>query len=130
MLPAILISFKRKFPTLRIAYLSSRIWAGNATGSLNPEPYAYESAFPIRWLIKRQLKDDPELGLDQAPLLLWGPYLWAEGEKGRRSDDLVWRPQDFVRDGVHPSNSGRQKVAELLLKFCSTNPLAKPWFTE
>jgi len=62
-------------------------------------------------------------------LLLWGPYLWAEGTKGRQIDSLVWERTDFGADGVHPSDSGRQKVAELLLKVFTTDPLAKPWFT-
>ncbi len=125
---AVLQNAKARFPNLRIAYLGSRIWAGNARGNLNPEPYAYESAFPARWLIQRQARGDDALSLDQAPLLLWGPYLWAEGEEGRKIDDLVWTPEDFAGDGVHPSPSGRQKVAELLLDFVTTDPLAKTWF--
>lgn len=125
----VLHNAKAKFPSLRIAYLGSRIWAGNARGSLNPEPYAYESAFAARWLIERQMKEDAALALDKCPLLLWGPYLWAEGEKGRKTDDLVWLPEDFAGDGVHPSPSGREKVAKLLLEFMTSDPLAKPWFT-
>jgi hypothetical protein len=117
------------FPNLRIAYLGSRIWGGNATGALNPEPYAYEGAFPVRWLIQRQMKGDAELADAKCPLLLWGPYLWAEGTKGRKRDTLVWERTDFTGDGVHPSESGREKVAKLLLDFFSNNPLAKPWFT-
>lgn len=119
---------KAKFPNLRIAYLGSRIWAGNAKGGLNPEPYAYESAFVCRGLIQRQMKGDPELDLAKSPLLLWGPYLWAEGEKGRKVDGLVWEPADFTGDGVHPSESGREKVAKLMLDFLTADPLAKPWF--
>ena len=64
----------------------------------------------------------------KAPLLLWRPYLWADGEKGRKLDSLVWRRDDFDVDGVHPSNSGREKVATLLLGFLTTDPLAKGWF--
>jgi hypothetical protein len=125
----VLQNAKAKFPNLRIAYLSSRIWAGNACSTINPEPYAYEGAFPTRWLIQRQIKGDSELTLDKTPLLLWGPYLWAEGERGRKVDDLVWLPEDFVADGVHPSMSGRRKVATLLLEFMTSDPLATPWFT-
>jgi hypothetical protein len=126
---ALLHNARALFPNLRIVYLGSRIWGGNAVGNLNPEPYAYESAFPARWLIQRQLKADPELAEPKAPLLLWGPYLWAEGSKGRKLDDLTWEPADFVKDGVHPSQSGREKVARLLLEFFTTDPLAKGWFT-
>jgi hypothetical protein len=117
------------FPNLRIVYLSSRTYGGFATGSLNPEPYAYESAFPIRWLIQRQIKGDPELAESKSPLLLWGPYLWAEGTKGRKLDDLVWERSDFAADGVHPTKRGREKVSKLLFEFFTTNALAKTWFT-
>jgi hypothetical protein len=127
---AVLHNAKAQFPNLRIVYLGTRIYAGNATGALNPEPYAYESAFAARWLIQRQMKGDPELALAKSALLLWGPYLWADGPKWRKLDGLVWERADFAGDGVHPSNSGRQKVAELLLRFLTTDPLAKPWFAK
>jgi lysophospholipase L1-like esterase len=119
---------REKFPNLRIAYLGSRTYGGYASGGLNPEPYAYESAFPARWLIQRQVQGDAELASGKAPMLLWGPYLWAEGPKGRKIDALVWERSDFVGNGVHPSDTGRQKVAELLLGFLTTDPLAKSWF--
>jgi hypothetical protein len=125
---AVLQNARTAFPNLRIAYLGSRTYGGYATTPLNPEPYAYEGAFPVRWLIERQVKGDGELALDKAPLLLWGPYLWAEGTKGRKFDQLVWERTDFVGDGVHPGDSGRRKVADLLLNFLTTDPLAKPWF--
>jgi lysophospholipase L1-like esterase len=46
------------------------------------------------------------------------------------ADDLVWKPDDLGPDGTHPSQSGRRKVAELLLKFMKTDPTAKTWFTK
>lgn len=130
----ILRMLKTRFANLRIAYLSSRIYAGYATGPLNPEPYAYESAFSVRWLIEQQIKGDPALNHDPAkgqvksPLLLWGPYLWADGVKGRKNDELVWKREDLAGDGTHPSTSGREKVARMLLEFLKSDPNAKPWF--
>jgi len=130
----ILNMLAERFPNLRIVYLSSRIYAGYASTSLNPEPYAYESAFVVRWLIEDQIKGEASLNYDaekgavRAPLLLWGPYLWADGASGRKSDDLVWKPEDLAGDGTHPSDSGRRKVAELLLSFVKTDPTAKTWF--
>lgn len=123
-----------RFPNLRLAYLSSRIYAGYATTGLNPEPYAYESAFSVRWLIESQIANDPNLNYDpaqgevKAPLLLWGPYLWADGIKPRQSDGLVWTREDLGPDGTHPSTSGRQKVADMLLTFLKTDPNARQWF--
>ena len=122
----LLDQLRKRFPNVRIAYLSSRIYAGYARTHLNPEPYAYESAFLVRWLIQDQIKGEEHL--PKSPLLLWGPYLWADGEKGRKSDDLVWKPEDLGPDGTHPSPSGQRKVAELLLKFMKTDPTAKGWF--
>ncbi len=130
----ILRMLKQRFANLRIAYLSSRIYAGYATGPLNPEPYAYESAFSVRWLIEQQIKGEPALNYDQAkgqvksPLLLWGPYLWADGVKGRTSDELVWKREDLAGDGTHPSTSGREKVAQMLLEFLKSDPNARSWF--
>ena len=121
---------KERFPNLRIAYLGSRIYAGYASTGLNPEPYAYEGAFAVRHLIQQQMKGDESLALSKSPLLLWGPYLWADGEKGRQFDDLKYTRNDFGPDGTHPSNSGREKVARQLLKFFTTNPLAKVWFAK
>jgi len=130
----VLQNAKARFPNLRIAYLGSRIYGGWATTQLNPEPYAYEGAFPVRWLIQAQIKGDAVLNYDpargavKAPLLLWGPYLWADGTTPRKSDGLIWERKDLSPDGTHPSDSGRQKVAELLLKFFKTDAGAKSWF--
>ena len=133
----IVILAKQKYPNLRVAYLSSRIYAGYATTALNPEPYSYESAFAVRWLIEEQMRGTPAVNADaakgdvKAPVLLWGPYLWANGEVPRKSDRLIFKREDLTeRDGTHPSNSGREKVAKLLLDFFTTNPLAKTWFAK
>ncbi len=125
---AVLHNARACFPNLRVAYLGSRIYGGYALQSINPEPYAYESAFPARWLIQRQIQGDPALADAKSPLLLWGPYLWADGTKGRKLDALTWERGDFVADAVHPSDSGQAKVSHLLLDFFTNDPLAKPWF--
>ncbi len=64
----------------------------------------------------------------KAPLLLWGPYLWADGVTPRKSDGLTWKREDLGTDGTHPSQSGRNKVARMLLSFFKEDPLAKSWF--
>ncbi len=131
---AVLRNARARLPNLRIAYLGSRIYAGYASNPLNPEPYAYEGAFVVRWLIQDQIKGDPELryedanGTGKAPLILWGPYFWADGTTPRRGDHLVWERKDLAGDGTHPSQSGRQKVAEMLLKFFKEDALARTWF--
>jgi hypothetical protein len=128
---AIVGMLKQRFPNLQLAYVSSRSYAGYAATELNPEPYAYESAFAVRWLIEDQIRGSEALSYTagKAPLLLWGPYLWSDGEKGRDADELRYVRGDFRDDGTHPSDSGRQKVAEQLQKFFTNEPTAKMWFT-
>ncbi len=118
-----------RFPNLKLAYLSSRIYAGYATSTLNPEPYAYQSGFSVRWTIERQLQGGlPYDGASPAsPWLSWGPYLWADGLT-QRGDGLSWSCADFQSDGTHPSSSGRQKVAARLLDFVRSDPTAKEWY--
>jgi hypothetical protein len=99
---AVLQNAKARFPNLRIAYLSSRIYGGYATTPLNPEPYAYESALAVRWLIQDQIAGKSSAGRGSVPgaprppadakipLLLWGPYLWADGTTPRKSDGLTY----------------------------------------
>ena len=88
------------FPNLKIAYLSSRVYAGYASTPLNPEPHAYETAFAVKWVIADQIGGQPALNYDPAqgtvrrPWLAWGPYLWADGVKGRQ-DGLVYRREDL-----------------------------------
>lgn len=133
---AVLNNAKTRFPNLRIAFLDSRIYAGYAVTRLNPEPYAYEGAFAVRWLIQDQIKGDPNLNYDaangpvKAPLLLWGAYLWADGMTPRKSDGLIYERKDLAGDGTHPTPSGQMKVANQLLTFFKTNPYAKPWFVK
>jgi len=116
-------NLRDKYPNLRIVYLSSRIYAGYATTPLNPEPHAYETAFALKWLVADQMAGKGE----PSPWLAWGPYLWADGVKAR-SDGLTYAKEDLGPDGTHPSSSGREKVARLLLEFLRREPTAKAWF--
>src|SRR5437867_10806908 len=101
---------KGRFPNLQMVYLSSRTYGGFATTPLNPEPYAYESGFAVKWAIQEQIEGRPRtrlnpvqaLGPVLAPWMAWGPYLWANDGKDR-GDGLTWVREDFGPDGTHPS---------------------------
>jgi hypothetical protein len=130
---AVVRNLKARYPNLRLAYLSSRAYAGYATTTLSPEPYAYETAFAVRGVIAAQLGGDGRLNYDagrgsvEAPWIAWGPYLWADGLRPR--DGLTWACSDFVsQDHTHPSSSGSRKVADLLLSFVKTDSTARGWF--
>lgn len=124
---------KARYPNLRLVYLSSRIYAGYATTPLNPEPYAYQGGFAVKWLIEAQIQahdnGDPALdyGSGKMPWLAWGPYLWADGTTPR-FDGLVWNCTDLGDDGTHPSDAGQRKVARMLLDFFKGDTTTRPWF--
>jgi hypothetical protein len=130
---AVLQNLHNRYPNLKLAYLSSRIYAGYASTTLNPEPYAYEGGFAFKWLIADQLGGsaalnfDPARGAVRAPWLSWGPYLWADGLRPR-SDGLTWSCSDLQADGTHPSPSGQQKVAAMLQSFFQNDSTARLWY--
>jgi hypothetical protein len=126
-------SMHERFPNLKLVYLTSRTYGGYAKSFLNPEPYAYESGFSVRWLIERQIKGEPELNFDakrgtvRAPWLSWGPYFWANGST-KRGDGFFYEEADFANDGTHLSPSGMDKVGSLMLQFFKTDTTTRPWF--
>lgn len=128
-----------RYPNVKLVFFSSRIYAGYADTALNPEPYAYESGFGVKWLIEAQIRqmsggpiDDRagDMNYDTvAPWAAWAAYLWADGLAGR-SDGLIWECDDFADDGTHPSISGREKVADMLLRFFKSSEFSRPWFVD
>ncbi len=123
----------QRFPNLKIVYLSSRTYGGYATIDLSPEPFAYQSAFSVKWLIEDQLEGDvrlnysPEEGAVYAPWLSWGPYLWADGLSAEH-EGFIWEKSDFAYEGTHTAPSGQAKVAGQLYHFLRTDETAVPWF--
>ena len=126
----------QRFPNIKIAYYSSRIYGGYASTNLNPEPFAYESGFAVKWMIEKQINGSAELnynpsrGAVKAPWLGWGPYLWADGLLPR-SDGLTWSCSQYLDDGTHPApgaGGARERVADMLMDFFKNDSTAKPWF--
>jgi hypothetical protein len=134
----ILRAVKAAYPNVQQVFISPRIYGGYANtasppNDLNPEPYAFEIGFSIKWLVKSQIQQirgaqpDANAGsLDYrhgaAPWVGWGPYLWANGPIPR-GDGLAWLNSDLrgrsssggVDECTHPGTSGEAKVANLLL---------------
>jgi len=136
----IMRALRTRYPNVQLVFLSSRIYAGYATTLLNPEPYAYESAFSAKWLIQAQIDQmrnggvivDPLAGdlnyNTVAPWVSWGPYLWADGLIPR-SDGLIWEQGDLdPGDGTHPAQTGEEKVGTMLRDFFKTSAYSVCWF--
>jgi Putative Ig domain/Bacterial Ig-like domain (group 1) len=125
------------FPNLKMVYFSPRVYGGYSNGvgnPDNPEPYAYEVGFAMKWAIQDQINGaanlnyNPALGAVKAPWMSWGPYYWSNGMLGRK-DGLEWDCADFSADGTHPSSTyGQLKVATALLDYMKTDDTTTPWF--
>lgn len=144
-------AIKRRYPNIKLVFITSRIYGGYDQASKSPEPYAYESGFATKFLIQAQIDQadrgggpDPvagDLGYDVAPWVAWGPYIWANGETPDSYNGVDWcagllspgapcngAEQDFQSDLLHPSCAGQTKVAAQLWDFFSTSELTAGWF--
>jgi hypothetical protein len=132
----------KRFPNVKLVYLSSRTYGGWAKprpdghGPGNSEPYSYESGFAVKWLIQRQLAGEALLNFDaakgpvKAPWLSWAAYLWTNG-KTPRSDGLYFALDDFQeKDRMHESPAGQRKVGKQLVEFFKSDATTKPWFLQ
>jgi hypothetical protein len=125
------------FPNLKLVYFSSRVYGGYSNGvgnPDNPEPFAYEVGFAVKWAIQDQINGNANLNYNSAngpvvaPWMSWGPYYWSNGMLGR-NDGLMWDCADFSNDGTHPSSQfGQLKVATSLLQFLKTDNTTTPWY--
>jgi hypothetical protein len=146
----ILRAAKVRYPNLKQVFISARSYGGYATIPLNPEPFAYENGFAVKWLVQAQISQTRGAGTDPAagdlnysngtvPWVAWGPYFWANGLHAR-SDGLAWcdgqqtgpcvgDPGDFRSDDhTHPSPYGlTHKWTPMLMKFFLNSPYT-PWF--
>jgi hypothetical protein len=116
-------------PTVKMVFLSPRSHAwtqglSNPCSAHSPEPEAYETGFADKWIIAGRIK-----GLTPVnwPWISWGPYIWADGDVAR-SDGLTWPAINLRPDCIHPLNAGVHNVADQLLAFFRTDPVARPWF--
>ena len=101
---------RSRYPNLKMAYLSSRTRAYDTNSAdLNPEPYAFESCFSVKWLIEKQidgnLNYDTNKGPAVVPWLSWGPYLWTRGATKRA---LGWAISRHRRDHIADRPPGQQ----------------------
>jgi hypothetical protein len=139
---------KTRFPNLKLIFFSSRVYGGYASPSdADPEPFAYETAYGIKWLIQAQINQirtgevDPvagDLSYGSAPWVAWASYFWADGPDPR-SDGLVWcngqtgspcnGEVDFNTGGLHLNTTGGNKAGNLLLNYFFSSSYTTAWFT-
>lgn len=126
---------KTKFPNVKVAYVLARtttIYMPIRDDNKQQEPIAYYLGFADKWLIEDQINGDPGLAYKGdnivAPIVTWGPYQWADGDR-YRSDGFNWLKSD-TDDGLHPNDQGSDKLSDLFLNFLLTDPYARLWFAK
>lgn len=129
-------ALRTRYPNIRQIFFSNRIYAGFASTTLNPEPYAYESGFAVKWVVQAQITQANtttpdsragDLRYSSTPWLAWGPYLWS-GSTNTPYGSVAWVREDLAGDGTHPAQSGQQKVGTILLSFFKSSPYTQCWF--
>jgi len=128
-------ALKKRYPNLKQVFISPRAYAGYSSTTLSPEPFAYETAFSVKWLVQAQVRQMTtceinavagDLGDSAASWIGWGPYLWAEANHPR-SDGFFSVREDFSDDGTHPSQQGIRKIGGFLLEWFLHSAYT-PWF--
>ncbi|MGW7409761.1 hypothetical protein ACWGI9_39720 [Streptomyces sp. NPDC054833] len=136
-LASILRNARSNYSNLALGYVASRIYTYDPARSAG----AYQQGWAVKKLIQDQINGASDLTYGTggvAPWISWGPYMWADGlgpdrvagGTPGRSDGLEWKCSDLEADGVHPSSTGEQKVANMLLNQLSSDPTSTPWFNK
>ncbi len=125
-----------KFPKVKLAYFGGSVYTGYSNGlsNIDSEPWAYESAFAVKWAIQDQINGklalnwDSSKGVVKAPWMAWGAYPWANRLLAR-DDGTTWACPDIKYDGFHPSDPyGREKETNLMINFFKSDATTTPWF--
>jgi hypothetical protein len=127
-------------------FFSPRTYGGYANvaqNPLNPEPFAYELGFSIKWLINSQIQEmrgnsgDAHAGDLRYRLpngqrgpgtwIDWGPYLWSDGHACKTgyacvNSDFRGTSDTRSNECTHPSTFGEDKVSTQLLNFVHSSP--------
>lgn len=103
-------SINQAYPQVKLIYFTSREYAPPEANNLNPNPYAFQDGFSVKWAIESRINGQ----LSGVPVV-WGPYQYDES----------WPFSYFrVPDYVHLSSEGLSFVGELWYEWF----LGEPWF--
>ncbi len=129
-------TLKMKFPNLKILYMVGRPYTwdlaldGKITNVRSRNPAPYHQGWAEKWAIEDQINGDPGMAYNGpnavAPILTWGEYQWTHA-KAPNADGFFWLPSD-TRDGLHPTDEGKDKIAQYFWNFFYTDPYASQWF--
>ena len=91
------------------------------------EPGSYRCAFGFKAAVEKQIMGDPMYKYTApgkvVPFMLWGPYLWTDGDQPRTYDSLFWDCEDDFRvdgGGFHLNGEGKDKLALIIDNFFKT----------
>jgi len=110
---------KTKFPAVQAVYTSSRSYGGFANSISRGEPLSYEEGHALNtWLASNSRVAGVWYG--------WAAYLWAPSCASgvTNKSNACYAREDFVEDGVHPSDLGTAKISAML----HTRFLRETWY--
>lgn len=115
------------FPNAQLCYHSARhttaFMPDDEGKAKHAEPRPYHVGWAVKWFI-----ESPENGSHHTPLSTWATYFWTDADKPR-ADGYQWSGAMNVKDGVHLTEAGQQRVAKELCDFWSRDAFARTWFT-
>lgn len=127
---------KEHYPNAKLFYVSGRHTTDFMPADAKDkhrEPKAYINGWVCKQLIENQINGSAELAYKGenavAPLVLWGPYFWTQGEKPRK-DGYTLTKDMISNDGVHPTDKGIEKVAKDIVDFWRSDVVSQQWFLQ
>ena len=131
-----------EYPNLKLVYVGSPYYAGYADPTYEMytsihEPGSYRCGFGFKAAVEKQIMGDPMYKYTApgkvVPFILWGPYLWTDGNQPRTYDSLFWDCEDDFRvdgGGFHLNGEGKDKLALIIDNFFKTDTLAEIWYND
>lgn len=137
-LQILLQTLKKKFPNLKICYLSGRSYSGYAEAAAGEigkgllYPRDYYNGWAMKWIVEKQINNEAGFqysGLSSTiPFVTMGSYHWTDADKTRLDGFGINCATDIGDDGLHLTTMGEQKIAGLIFTFFNTDVTAKSWF--
>ena len=124
--------YKKKFPNLKVVYISARTRTFGNQIPYNREPSPYYFGWGVKWAIEDQINGVPGTEYKGpravSPMIAWGFYQWADSLP-RKTDDFYWR-QSETKDGLHATDIGEDTLATRFQNFLLTDRYAQNWYAK
>lgn len=132
-LKVLLETIKLKFPNIKICYLSSRAFSGYALASASEigkgllYPRDYYNGWALKWMVEKQINNEPGFTISTIPFITMGNYNWSQGSQPRMDGFFLDCNLDIGSDGLHLTAPGEEKIGALMKSFFLTDTTTYGW---